>query len=657
MPSTQFRRVFGALTAVLITLTMLMPTGAFLSLAQDAARVTVDGSAIVSPIVTAARDAYKTVDATTTVDVQVSGTGGGFTKLCEGTLDIAMAARAITDAELAACQTKGVKFVELLLGYDAMVVIVNPASKATCVSIDGLNKILGPGAQDANDWRLADDTLTDSAISAVYITTPPEQQSQVRILVDQVLPGDGIRPNMTVLENATRLVERVGAELNAVGILTLREWTFSTRTSIKTLQIRNGTACIEPSVANLDEGRYLAGQSLYLYVNAASLDREPAKKFVTYLLGRDGQRQVGVNGFVNASDTIYDRGLNYVNTVQTGRTFSRIQTVQLPADTAGTVNIDGSPALQPVLTSILTGFRPRFGQIVVNTTMYGDEAGLRKLCANTVDAAAASRPLTDAEAQACQGANVQILRINMGAQAVVVLVNPANTFAQCLKAEDVRKLFGSDAATKTWQDVNSSFPATPLLLLAPALGASETDLLLQKVTPDQAAPFRRLKDVTENSDALYRAAGVKNVDGGVTYLTYARYLEAQKQNIAVKAAAIDTGSGCVEPTEATISDGSYPVSQALTLYVNVNAFNRPEVRAFVWYLLSDDALAAVGKSELVAVDTAGIVAARDLVLERFNAAIASTVSPTAEATVAATAAATADVNATAEATAAATEAK
>lgn len=667
MPFQNFRRGLLGVVVMALLLTFYMPNAAISSVTRSIAQanntVTIDGSNIVSPILRAASDAYKAVDATTAIDVQVSGTGGGFEKLCNGTLDVAMAARPITDSEAAACQSKAINFVELLLGYDALVIIINEQALISCVSLDQVNKLIGPNAQGVTNWNATDPAQADTPISSIYITTPADQASQIRTLADNVLTGEGIRPDLTIAENATDLAGKVGVQIGAVGVLTLKEYNDAPKTGIKALQLRNGTSCIDPTVANLDEGRYEAGQSLYLYANAAALDRAPVSSFLTYLLGTTGRRLVRDSGFVQASETIYDRGVSYVANKQVGRTFSRIQSVNIPAETTGTVTVDGSPALLTALRSVSSSFQPRYARITVNTNLYGDDAGFRKLCLNTVDIIGSTRAQNDAEAQACQNLNVQTLRLNVGQRAVVAVVNSANTFAACLKGDEIGKVFGNAATATTWKQVNDSFPETPILALVPTLGAPETDLLLNKTQAGQVSPTRRLKDVTESGDALYRAAGVKNVEGAVTYLNWADYQAALDQNMALKAVAIDTGNGCVEPTEANIKDGKYAASESLLLYLNVNSFTRPEVRAFVWYLLSDDALAGINKAGLVNVDASGFVAARDLVLERFSAATANsgtsatavpgaTAQPTAAATTAATAEATAA--ATTEATAAPT---
>ncbi|HXG39918.1 MAG TPA: hypothetical protein VNJ28_03155, partial [Candidatus Limnocylindrales bacterium] len=70
----------------------------------------------------------------------------------------------------------------------------------------------------------------------------------------------------------------------------------------------------------------------------------------------------------------------------------------------------------------------------------------------------------------------------------------------------------------------------------------------------------------------------------IGFFGYAYYIENTDK---VRAVAIDGGNGCVEPSEATINDGSYaPLSRPLFIYPDVEKMrSRPELAAFVRYYL------------------------------------------------------------------------
>jgi phosphate transport system substrate-binding protein len=52
---------------------------------------------------------------------------------------------------------------------------------------------------------------------------------------------------------------------------------------------------------------------------------------------------------------------------------------------------------------------------------------------------------------------------------------------------------------------------------------------------------------------------------------------------------VDGGNGCVAPTTETVQDGSYtPLSRPLFIYVKNESLQKPEVKAFVQYLLDNE---------------------------------------------------------------------
>jgi phosphate transport system substrate-binding protein len=59
----------------------------------------------------------------------------------------------------------------------------------------------------------------------------------------------------------------------------------------------------------------------------------------------------------------------------------------------------------------------------------------------------------------------------------------------------------------------------------------------------------------------------------------------------VKALEVDGGEGCVAPSFETISDGSYPLSRSLFIYVNNQKAGASEaLRAFVDFYMTDTGL-------------------------------------------------------------------
>jgi phosphate transport system substrate-binding protein len=636
---SQFRRAIGFAIAAVVLLAGVAPIAAYG--AQTPAPVTVDGSALVAPVVEAARATYITRNPETNITVNVSGTNDGLAALCAGELDIAMAYGPISESQAAACQSGGVEFVEIMLGYDALVPIVNNQSPATCLTVDQFNALFGPSGADVANWQALDPALADTAIGTIFAPTAVSDYP-TRFRFAQLSAVGALRSDIVALDTSANVAENVNSAADAVGLMTLYEFSQVNpeQQQVRALQINVDGVCIDASVPDLDEGRYPISESLLLYVNASSLDRPEVSGFLDYLVSNEGRRSVRTGGYTNASTVVYDRDQSYLAERRTGRTFSLIRAVEVPADVTGAIRTAGSSIAYASLRAVNDTFAPRYANVTLTSTAFGDEAGYRDLCAGEVDAVGAARGMTDAEAEACQSAGIQTLEVSIGNKALVVVVNEAADYAACLTGDQVRDIFSQAARPATWSEVDASFPDTTLLALTPRAGNSDMDFLLARVAGDQIAPPRRT-DATENDDALYRAAAVGNVEGGVTFMTFEEF-SASEAN--VRAVGIDAGNGCVEPSAATFADGSYALSAPLSLVFNTASFERPEVRAYVWYLLGDDALAVLGNQNLTGLDEAQFQAVREIVLQRFAEldAAAPTPAPTSEAGAEATAEATAE---------------
>ena len=135
------------------------------------------------------------------------------------------------------------------------------------------------------------------------------------------------------------------------------------------------------------------------------------------------------------------------------------------------------------------------------------------------------------------------------------------------------------------------------------------------------------------------------------------FQEYQDVTSDVMLVAVDAGDGCVAPALDTIRDGSYALSNPVTLVANQAALARTEVQSFVWYLLRPQSLSDLSGMGLIPLDDATLTGYDEQVVSLFADAEAAaavleaqpTAEPTAEATVEPTIEAT--VEATTEPTA------
>ena len=74
--------------------------------------------------------------------------------------------------------------------------------------------------------------------------------------------------------------------------------------------------------------------------------------------------------------------------------------------------------------------------------------------------------------------------------------------------------------------------------------------------------------------------------GGLGYFGFSYFEENQD---TLKALEVDGGDGCVAPSVETAQDGTYqPLSRPLFVYVKKESLERPEVAAFIDYMIDNE---------------------------------------------------------------------
>ena len=109
-------------TSIAIALgTALLLTACTYPSQQVSPSIKIDGSSTVYPITQKAVAEFKAShDKPVEITVDISGTGGGFRKFCQGQTDISSASRPIQEKEMTMCNRYGVSYIELPIAFDAL---------------------------------------------------------------------------------------------------------------------------------------------------------------------------------------------------------------------------------------------------------------------------------------------------------------------------------------------------------------------------------------------------------------------------------------------------------------------------------------------------------------------------------------------------------
>ena len=252
---------------------------------------------------------------------------------------------------------------------------------------------------------------------------------------------------------------------------------------------------------------------------------------------------------------------------------------------SGQISIDGSSTVYPISEAVAEEFMAaNQGGVRVTVGLSGTGGGFKRFCANETDISDASRPIKDTEKQQCAQNQVAYIEIPVASDGLTVVVNPTNTFAQCLTVAELRKIWEPGSTVKRWSDVRSGFPNQEMKLYGPGTASGTFDYFTEAVMGKEDASRA---DYTASEDDNVLVQGVEGDASALGYFGYAYY----KENAAkLKQVAIDNGSGCVQANDETVRNGTYkPLSRPLLIYVKTASMQRPEVRAFVEFYLNNAA--------------------------------------------------------------------
>jgi len=259
-----------------------------------------------------------------------------------------------------------------------------------------------------------------------------------------------------------------------------------------------------------------------------------------------------------------------------------------PSTVTGDIIAAGSSTVYPLTEWVAEQFKDQgyAGNITIDSI--GSGAGLERFCkAGETDIANASRAIKSSEVEDCKAIGRTPIEFRVGTDALAVVVNPENTWADNLTTADLAAIFSGEA--KTWQDVNPNWPAEPIKLFSPGTDSGTFDYFVEHVfadikeTADREAKILNAPGIQLSEDDNILVQGVAGDKGAIGYFGYAYYVENKDK---LRVMNIDG----VEPNDETVNANTYPLSRPLFIYSDAKIMkDKPQVAAFInFYLQNQD---------------------------------------------------------------------
>lgn len=249
------------------------------------------------------------------------------------------------------------------------------------------------------------------------------------------------------------------------------------------------------------------------------------------------------------------------------------------------VKVDGSSTVFPITEAVAEEFQKTArGAVRVTVGISGTGGGFKKFCRGETDLQDASRPIQSDEMETCRTNSISYIELPVAFDALTIAVSPQATWVDHLTVDELKRIWEPSAQGRVmkWSQIRPTWPDVPLKLFGAGSDSGTFDYFTEAVVGKAKASRG---DYTASEDDNTLVQGISRDKQALGYIPYA-YFEPNQQRL--KAVAVDGGQGPVLPSRGTVENGMYqPLSRPLFIYVNAKAAERPEVKRFVEFYLTE----------------------------------------------------------------------
>ena len=253
---------------------------------------------------------------------------------------------------------------------------------------------------------------------------------------------------------------------------------------------------------------------------------------------------------------------------------------------SGDIKIDGSSTVYPITEAVAEEFRNVHPEVRVTVGVSGTGGGFKKFYRGETDISNASRPIKEKEAKLCDENNIDYLGLSVAYDGLAVIINPENDWVDYFTVEELNKIWHPDAQDniKYWSQVREGWPNEELHLFGPGTASGTYDYFAEAICGKKVGTRG---DYTASEDDHVLVQGISTDKFGLGFFGLAYYEENKDK---LKLVGVDNGSGIVQPTLETVSNGTYaPLSRPIFIYVKNSIKDRKEVQEFTKFYLENAA--------------------------------------------------------------------
>ena len=271
--------------------------------------------------------------------------------------------------------------------------------------------------------------------------------------------------NTTSSEDDTALADAIAADPYAIGFFGYAFYQ-EQADKLRPLAIDG----VQPSQESATDGSYELSRPLYLYTAQSILDREPqVASFLDFYL-RNVNDVIEEVGYFPVPDDLLAEQDNALR-VATGGPVTEGQ--------VGDIVVSGSSTVYPLTVRLAEMFEAAGHDGTVTVESTGTKGGYTALCVDKTAAIAdSSRAISRQETAACVKSKRMPVEIQVGADAVAVVVSSQNDFVRDVTQQEMQAIF---TTAERWSDVRAEWPDQPIVRYIPSIDSGTLDFFVEKV--------------------------------------------------------------------------------------------------------------------------------------------------------------------------------
>ena len=300
-----------------------------------------------------------------------------------------------------------------------------------CLSFADIYALVGPESDDVVNWSDAGTIAGELGSSTEFpdgveitITAPGEESGTFDSFVELVLadaietrgqPEDATTrlTQYTSSSNDTAIIEGIANTAGSFGWVgfAFYEENLDRVRAFNIAEEPDGD-CIEPTAASIADNSYPISRDLYIYVNKAKAEANPAVvAYVDFYLA-DGTIDgvLATVPYVPLGDALADS----VAAWDAGKPATA-------ADPNGTIFVTGSSTVEPISNGVAEAFKAANAGFNYTVEGPGTGDGFAKFCAGEADISDASRAIREDEIALCQGAGIEYIELKVAIDGIAVL--------------------------------------------------------------------------------------------------------------------------------------------------------------------------------------------------------------------------------------------